>query len=95
MSVPEAATTTRSSTTSGEPEMPQIGIFAPVSVAALRDHTTAPLPASRAFTMPVPPSAYTRPSCSVGVARGPAPPFDSQNRAVSRCLHTGLPVAAW
>jgi hypothetical protein len=42
--------------TSGEPENPHIGVFAPVSVAALRDHTTAPVPASRTFTIPVPPS---------------------------------------
>ena len=27
-----------------------------------------------------------------GAARGPAPAFDSQNRAASRCLHTGSPV---
>ena len=83
---------TRSPTTSGELAKPQSGIFAPVSDAALRDHTTAPLPASSAFTIPVAPNVYTRPLLSVGVARGPAPPFDSQNRAASRCLHTGLPV---
>ena len=34
---------TRSSTTSGELEKPQSGTFAPVSDAALRDHTTAPV----------------------------------------------------
>src|SRR5436309_715738 len=40
---------TRSSTTNGELEKPQYGTFAPVSDATLRDHTTSPLPASRAF----------------------------------------------
>ena len=34
---------TRSPTTNGEPEIPQPGIFAPVSDTALRDHTTAPV----------------------------------------------------
>ena len=38
------------------------------------------------------PNVYTRPLLRVGVARGPAPPFDSQNRAASRCVHTGSPV---
>ena len=46
---------TRPSTTKGEPAKPQAGIFAPVSDAALRDHTTAPLPTSSAFTIPVAP----------------------------------------
>ena len=31
----------------------------------------------------------------VGVARGPAPAFDSQKRATSRCFHTGSPVLAF
>jgi hypothetical protein len=53
--VPDTATTTMSSTTSGELAMPQSGIFLPVSVAALRDHTTAPFAASRAFSSPVAP----------------------------------------
>ena len=48
---------TRSSTTIGEPEKPQSGSFAAVSVAALRDQTRAPVVASSALTMPVPPSA--------------------------------------
>ena len=34
------------------------------------------------------------PVARVGVARGPAPACGSQNRAASRCLHTGSPVAA-
>ena len=50
----------------------------PVSAAALRDHTTAPSRASSAFRIPVAPNVYTRPLWSVGVARGPGPPFDSQ-----------------
>ena len=83
---------TRSSTTNGEPAKPQLGSFAPVSDAALRDQTTAPSAASSAFTIPVAPNVYTRPLLRVGVARGPAPPFDSQNRAASWCLQTGWPV---
>ena len=47
--MPDTATMTMSSTTSGELAKPQSGIFLPVSDAALRDHTTAPLPASSAF----------------------------------------------
>ena len=47
---------TRSSTTRGEPAKPHCGTFAPVSVTALRDHTTAPLLASSAFRIPVAPS---------------------------------------
>ncbi len=35
--------------------MPQWGTFAPVSVTALRDQTTAPLLASSAFRIPVAP----------------------------------------
>ena len=30
----------------------------------------------------------------VGVARGPAPAFDSQNRTASACRQTGSPVAS-
>ena len=45
-------------------------------------------------TIPVAPNVYTRSSLSVGVPRGPAPPFDSKNRTASRCVHTGLPVVA-
>jgi hypothetical protein len=48
-----------------------------VSDAALRDQTTVPVRASSAFKIPVAPSEYTRPLLSVGVPRGPAPPFDS------------------
>ena len=55
-------------------EKPQPGTFTLVSDAALRDHTMAPLPASSAFRIPVPPNVYTRPLLSVGVPRGPAPP---------------------
>ena len=33
-----------------------------------------------------------KPLLKVGVPRGPAPPFDSQNRTASRCLQTGEPV---
>src|SRR5262245_5681611 len=63
------------------------------SVPAFLDQMTLPLLASRAFSTPVPPNAYTRPSLlNVGGPRGPAPPFDSQNRVASRCLHTGRPV---
>src|ERR1039458_9915147 len=83
---------TTPSTTSGELAKPQPGTFLPVSDAALRDHTTAPLRASSAFRIPVATNVYTRPLLRVGVARGPAPAFDSQNRAGSRCVHTGLPV---
>jgi len=36
--VPETATITMSSTTSGELAIPQSGIFRPVSAAAFRDH---------------------------------------------------------
>ena len=64
------------------------------SDAASRDHTTAPLPASSAFRIPVAPKVYTRPLLRVGVARGPAPAFDSKKRAASRCVHTGAPVVA-
>ena len=85
---------TTSSTTNGELARPQYGTFASVSEAALRDHTTAPSPASSTFRIPVAPNVYTRASLRVAVARGPAPPFDSQNRAPSRCLHTGSPVVA-
>ena len=52
-----AATMTTSSTTSGELEKPQSGTSLPVSDATLRDHTTAPLPASSAFRIPVAPNA--------------------------------------
>src|SRR5690349_20589556 len=63
------------------------------SVPAFLDQITVPLFASSAFNNPVPPNAYTRPSLlNAGVPRGPAPPFDSQNRVASRCLHTGSPV---
>ena len=75
--MPEAATMTMSPRGSGDPEMPQPGIFAPVSVAALRDHSTAPVRASSAFRIPVAPSENSRPLPSAGVARGPGPPFDS------------------
>ena len=47
---------TTSLTTSGELAKPHSGTFAPVSDAALRDHTTAPVSASSAFTIPVAPS---------------------------------------
>src|SRR6516164_5133173 len=83
---------TRLSTTNGELAKPQLGTFTPVSDAALRDHTTAPSVASSAFTIPVAPNVYTWPLLRVGVARGPAPAFDSQNRAASRCLQIGWPV---
>ena len=48
---------TTSSITCGELAKPQSGTFVPVSDAALRDHTTAPLPASSAFRTPVAPNA--------------------------------------
>jgi len=57
-----------SSTTNGELERPQSGIFVPVSEAALRDHTTAPVAALSAFTIPVAPSVYVRPLLRVGVS---------------------------
>ena len=47
---------TTSSTTSGELAKPQPGAVALLSVAALRDQTTAPLAASSAFRMPVAPN---------------------------------------
>ena len=47
---------TMSSITSGELEKPQSGTGVPVSDAAFRDHTTAPLAASSAFTIPVAPN---------------------------------------
>ena len=84
--------TTTSSTTTGELAKPQYGISLPVSVAALRDQMTEPSRASSALRIPVPPKVYTRPSWRVGVARGPAPAFASQNRVASRCRHTGSPV---
>ena len=56
---------TRSSTTKGEPAKPQPGTFAPVSEAALRDHTLVPVPASSTFRIPVAPSEYTRPLLSL------------------------------
>src|SRR5688500_6020202 len=80
------------STTNGELVKPHVGTFVSVSDAALRDHTTAPLRASSAFRIPVAPNVKTRPLLRVGVARGPAPPFGSQNRTASQCLHTGSPV---
>jgi hypothetical protein len=46
---------TRSSTTRGELEKPQYGTVRPASEGALRDQTTAPSPASSAFTIPVAP----------------------------------------
>ena len=70
------------------------GTIVPVSDAAFRDHNTAPSLPSSAFKIPVAPNVYTWPLWRVGVARGPAPAFDSQNRAASRCAHTGLPVVA-
>jgi hypothetical protein len=91
-SLPDAATTTVPSTTTGELEKPHIGTFTFVSVETLRDHTTAPVIASSAFRMPVAPNVYTRPSAIVGVARGPAPPFDSQKRVASRWRQTVWPV---
>ena len=90
--MPSTATMTTSSTTNGELAKPQAGTFVSVSAAAFRDHTTAPSSAFSAFKIPVAPNAYRRPSLRVGVARGPAPAFASQNRASSRCLHTGSPV---
>src|SRR5262245_40998659 len=89
---PDAATITSSPTTRGELAKPQSGTSTPVSVDALSDHNTLPLTPSSAFRIPVAPNAYTRPLLSVGVARGPAPPFDSQNRTGSRWRHTGSPV---
>jgi hypothetical protein len=83
---------TRSSTTSGELEKPQYGTSVRVSAATLRDQATPPSSASSAFRIPVAPKLNTRPWLSVGVARGPAPPFDSKNRAASPCVHTGSPV---
>src|SRR5438874_4436254 len=91
-SFPAAATMTTSSTTSGELAKPHIGTFLLLSNTTLRDHTTAPLPASSALRIPVAPNVYTRPLLRVGVARGPAPPLDSQNRTASPCRHTGSPV---
>ena len=85
-------TNTRPSWITGELAKPQSGIFVSVSEAALRDHTTVPSPASSTFRIPVAPNVYTRPPLRVGVPRGPAPAFDSQNRAASRCLHTSSPV---
>jgi len=90
--MPAAATMTKSSTTSGEPAKPQLGTFLPVSDAALQDHTTVPSVASSALTTPVAPNVYTWPLLRVGVARGPAPALDSQNRTASRCIQTGAPV---
>jgi hypothetical protein len=90
--LPPVATITTSSTTSGELEMPQNGIFTCVSATALCDQITAPVTASSELRIPVAPSAYTRPSTTAGVPRGPAPPFDSQNRVASRCRHTVAPV---
>ncbi len=55
-SEPEAEAMTRSPTTSGELDIPHSGIFLPVSVTALRDHSTDPSRASSAFRIPVPPS---------------------------------------
>src|ERR1022692_1128589 len=71
-----------------------LGLFMPVSDAALCDHTTAPSRALSTFRIPVAPNVYTRPLLRVGVARGPAPPFDSQKRDVSRCAHTGSPLVS-
>src|SRR5207247_1624466 len=90
--LPAAATTTMSPTTNGELAKPHIETFVLLSDATLRDHTTAPLLASSAFRIPVAPNVYTRPLLRVGVARGPAPPFDSQNRTASRWRHSGWPV---
>src|ERR1051325_7486546 len=81
MRLPDAATMTRSLTTSGEPAMPQPGTFVLVSFTELRVQTTAPVVASSTFTIPVAPCVYTRPLLMVGVARGPGPAFDSQKRA--------------
>src|SRR5258707_1121175 len=63
---------TTSLTTRGELEKPHSGLVAPVSDCALRDHTTAPVLASRAFTIPVAPNEETRPSTTAGLPRGPA-----------------------
>src|SRR5260370_26587548 len=93
-SLPETPTMTRSPATNGELAKPHVGVFTAASEAALRDHTTTPLLASSAFTIPVAPNVYARPLPRVGVPRGPGPPFDSQKRAASRCAHTGSPVAS-
>src|ERR1035438_5508278 len=84
----------RGAVISGELANPHCGLFMPVSDAALCDHTTAPSRALSTFRIPVVPNVYTRPLLRVGVARGPAPPFDSQKRDVSRCAHTGSPLVS-
>src|SRR5262245_41538936 len=91
-SCPATAVTTVSFVTNGEAAKPQPGSFTPVSVAALRDQMTFPSIALSAFKIPVAPKEYKHPLLKVGVPRGPAPAFDSQNRVESRCLHTGLPL---
>jgi hypothetical protein len=82
-SVPEAATITRSSITSGELEKPQSGTFRFVSAETLRDQSSLPLRASSAFRIPVEPKAKTRPLPSVGVPRGPKSPLASWKRTGS------------
>src|SRR6185295_15370498 len=91
-SLPDAAMTTRSSTINGELEKPHIGTCSSASFATSRDQTTAPVAASSVLSTPVAPNAYTRLPPSVGVARGPAPAFDSQNRTLSLWLQTLSPV---
>ena len=92
--MPAAATMTTSSTTSGELAKPQSGTFAPVSDAALRDQTTAPSRRRARSGFRSHRTCRRDRRSRVGVARGPAPAFDSQNRAASRCVHTGSPVVS-
>ena len=77
MSVPAAATMTRSSMTSGELEKPQAGTSTPVSVAALRDQMTRAVAGVERVQDSGRAERVDATVADVGVPRGPAPPFDS------------------
>ena len=63
------------STTSGEADIAHVKLVALASAKMFVRHPSAPVAASRLCSSPVAPSANSRPSSQVGVARGPSPPI--------------------
>ncbi len=62
--------------------------------ASSRDQTRLPVAASMQDRRPAAPSAYSRPSLKVGVARGPTPAMPSVKRPGSKLAQSSLPVSA-
>ena len=89
---PPGRTTIASPTTSGAAAMPQCRLPRRCPSRMFVRQSTRPAASSRARSSPVAPSAKTRPSNQVGVARGPSPPIDSRNSAGHALVHNSRPV---